>query len=93
MPYSILVTPEFEEDYALLPSSVVQRINSKVEAIAEHPEQIRFPLRNLPRVLRGLHKVRVGDYRILLWPDHQRRELTLYAVGHRNTIYKRLGKA
>lgn len=92
MPYRIFVTHGFREDYLSLPENVAQRIDIKIDSLSEHPEQVRFPLRHLSNELKGLYKVRVGDYRILLWVDHDLGEITLYAVGHRSSIYKRLGK-
>lgn len=67
------------------------RVLRKVEWLAEHPESLRFPLRHLPEALKGLHKYRVGDYRVLLWVDHEARVLTLYGVRHRDEVYGRLG--
>lgn len=92
MSYQILVTPRFQDEYAALPTNIVSRVNTKIDSLSENPDQVRFPLSGLPKELRGLHKVRVGDYRILLWVDHEREEMTLYSVGHRSTIYKWLGK-
>ncbi|MBI4189547.1 MAG: type II toxin-antitoxin system RelE/ParE family toxin [Betaproteobacteria bacterium] len=37
--------------------------------------------------LSGLSKIRVGDYRILYEPDHNRKVLTVHLVGHRREIY------
>ena len=59
----------------------------KVEWLAECPEALRFPLRHLPEDLKGLHKYRVGDYRVLLWVDRGAEVLTLYGVRHRRDVY------
>ena len=85
--YRIETTPEFEQDLSNLDRAVVQRIVRKLEWLAEHPETLRFPLRHLPDDLQGLHKYRVGDYRLLLWVDHKTERLTLYGVRHRREIY------
>ncbi len=52
---------------------------------------IRIPLRHLPEDLKGLHKYRVGDYRVLLWVDRENEILTLYGVRHRREVYDLLG--
>ena len=88
--YRVETTPEFDEDIRNLDQGVALRIIHKVEWLAAHPEALRFPLRNLPEDLRGLHKYRIGDYRILLWVDHEAGILTLYGVGHRRDIYDKL---
>jgi mRNA-degrading endonuclease RelE of RelBE toxin-antitoxin system len=64
--YRVETTPEVDEDLGTLDRAVVRRIIRRVEWLAEHPEALRFPLRHLPDDMRGLHKYRVGDYRLLL---------------------------
>jgi mRNA interferase RelE/StbE len=85
--YRVDTTPEFDEDISSLDSSVASRIVRKVEWLAEHAEVLRTPLRYLSEDLKGLHKYRVGDYRVLLWVDHEAKVMTLYAVRHRREIY------
>ncbi len=87
--YRIVTTPDFDRDFKKLDHSTAQRLSTKIGWLAEHPERTE-PLKAAPRGLSGLHKFRVGDFRILLWPDHAYRTLTLYAVGHRREIYRRL---
>lgn len=93
MPYKLLFTPQFEEDYLRLPNESARRIEEKLAFLSKHPDLLRFPLKGLPDDLKGLHKYRVGDYRILLWPDHERQELVLYAVAHRREIYRRIDRS
>lgn len=85
--YRIETTPEFDEDLRRLDRGVARRVLEKVEWLAEHPETLRYPLRHLPDDLKGLHKYRIGDYRVLLWVDHEGEALTLYGVRHRREIY------
>jgi len=85
--YRIETTPEFDEDLRNLDHVVARRVITKAEWLAEHPEALRFPLRHLPNDLKGLHKYRVGDYRILLWVDRKAQALTLYGVRHRREVY------
>ncbi len=85
--YRIETTPEFDEDLRRLDRGVARRVVEKVEWLAEHPETLRYPLRHLPDDLKGLHKYRIGDYRVLLWVDHKAETLTLYGVRHRREIY------
>jgi len=92
MAFQILTTPEFEEDFSKIPGDAARRIREKIQMIADHPELLRFPLKGLPPSLEGLHKYRVGDYRVLLWPDHGKKQIVLYAVAHRREIYRRLGR-
>jgi mRNA interferase RelE/StbE len=90
--YRVLTTPEFERDYSALPSDIVGRIDEKIDRLATHPELARFPLKGLPESLKGLHKYRIGDYRVLFWPDHEKKEIVLYAIAHRREIYRKLDR-
>ncbi|HZP01300.1 MAG TPA: type II toxin-antitoxin system RelE/ParE family toxin [Terriglobia bacterium] len=88
--YRIETTPRFEADFLKLDAAVARRIAKKIDYLATHPEVIAQPLRNPPADLAGIHKYRVGDYRILLWVDHETRLITLQAVAHRKEIYRGL---
>ena len=90
MAYEVVATPQFERDYRKLPPEMPRRVPDKIDLHAEHPEQLRFPLKYLPESLKGLPKYRVGDYRILLWPEHEYGRIVLYAVAHRSEIYRGL---
>jgi len=88
--YRIETTSEFDKDLGNLDRSVALRVVRKVEWLADHPEVLRFPLRHLPDDLKGLHKYKVGDYRVLLWVDHETEVLTLYGIRHRRDVYDQL---
>jgi mRNA interferase RelE/StbE len=88
--YKVETTPRFERDFNKLDRLVAERIRKKIDHLAAHPELVTQPLRNPPPDLVGIHKYRVGDYRILLWIDHPAHLLTLYAVAHRREIYRGL---
>lgn len=88
--YSIAASGTFERDFYKLDTSIQKRIDKKIRWAAAHPETLSQALRNMPEDLTGLQKLRIGDYRVLLWVDHADRQLVLYAVGHRSSIYKSL---
>jgi len=88
--YRIETTSEFDKDLGNLDRSVALRVVRKVEWLADHPEVLRFPLRHLPDDLKGLHKYKVGDYRVLLWVDQETEVLTLYGIRHRRDVYDQL---
>ncbi len=88
--YRIETTPRFERDFSKLDPAVARRVMKKIDYLGAHPEVVSQPIRNPPADLAGLHKYRVGDYRILLWVDHRTRVITLHAVAHRREIYRTL---
>ena len=86
--YRIETTPDFDKDFKSLDREVALRILKKLDWLSQHPEVLRFPLKNPPKDLKGLQKYRVSDYRILLWVDHNKQVITLYGVNHRRSIYE-----
>lgn len=46
----------------------------------------------MPKDLAGLHKVRVGDWRVFFWVDHKNKDLVLYDIDKRDYVYKKLFK-
>jgi mRNA interferase RelE/StbE len=86
--YRIETTRRFERDFNKLDPSISHRVMKKIDQLAAHPEAVTQRLRNPPPDMAGVHKYRVGDYRILLWVDYQAQVLTLHAVAHRREIYR-----
>ena len=88
--YQIETTPDFDRDIKSLDPPVAARIIEKIEWLAEHPELLKHPLKNMPKDLKGLQKYKVGDHRVLLYVDHNHKAIILYGVEHRRAVYKRL---
>jgi len=88
--YRVETTFGFEREFKNLDPAIARRIRKKIDHLAAHPELISQPLRNPPPDLAGIHKYRIGDYRVLLWVDHNSRVMTFHAVGHRSEIYRNL---
>jgi len=86
--YRIETTPDFDKDFKSLDREVALRILKKLDWLSQHPEVLRFSLKNLPKDLKRLQKYRIGDYRVLLWVDHNKHVITLYGVEHRRSIYE-----
>lgn len=85
--YKIKTTHDFDKDFKKLDSDIASRVLKKLEWLSEHPEVLRFPLKNLPENIKGLQKYRIGDYRILLWVDNNKHEIILYGIEHRRSVY------
>ncbi len=88
--YKIRITTNFKRDLKALDRDISSRIISKIEWLAKHPEAIRHPLKHIPKDLKGLHKYRIGNYRVLFWVDHNNKALTLYGIEHRRSVYDKL---
>lgn len=88
--YSVVASGTFERGFKKLDRSVQMRVDKKIRWAISHPENLQQFLRHMPNDLSALQKLRVGDYRVLLWVDHVRHALTLYPVEHRSAVYKDL---
>lgn len=86
--YKVEATRAFQKDIERLGRKVISLIFKKIEWLAEHPEMARHPLHHLPTDLSGLHKYRIGDYRIFFWINHNAKTITLYRVIHRREAYR-----
>jgi len=87
--YEIRTTSTFDADIKRLDRPIAKRIVEKVEWLAQKPELLRYYLKYMPDDLANLQKYRVGDWRVLFWVNHEKKELTLYGIEHRSRVYKR----
>ena len=90
MAYHIKPLALFERSFSKIPRGDQKRIAQKLDRLALHPETIGASMKNLPHDLRGLHKVRVGDWRVFFWADHRTQEIVLYDLDWRDKAYRRL---
>ncbi len=86
--YNLRTTSGFDKDLKKLDRSIAKRILNKLDYLAKNPK-LAEPLEYLPKDLEGLKKFRVGDWRVLFWVDDNKKEIILYGVDHRGSIYKR----
>ena len=88
--YRLDTTPDFDRDFKALDREIATRLLKKLEWLKQHPEILRFQLKNPPKDLKGLQKYRIGDYRILFWVNHEKQTITLYGIEHRRSVYDNL---
>ena len=57
-----------EDSFKKLDKTIQKRIAQKIDWLAENADRvIHHPLTSLPEDLRGLCRMRLGDYRIIYW--------------------------
>jgi len=89
--YRIVVLPSAESDLEQLDPEVRRRILRRIVWLGENASQIvHHPLANMPNELLRLCRLRVGDYRVLYWPDHGEEILRVYRIQHRSEVYRHL---
>jgi mRNA interferase RelE/StbE len=82
---NILIQPRAKKELKALPKDAIEQILRKLYSIKDDP------LRHIER-LKGhsLWKLRIGDYRAILFAETKTDTLHVVKIGHRKNIYKRL---
>ncbi len=81
---NVIIQPTAKKDLKKLPNEIVAVILKKIYSIKDNP--LRFIER-----LKGsqLWKLRIGDYRAILFLKTKEQENHVLKVGHRKNIYDR----
>jgi len=78
-----------EESFKKLDKLLQRRIAQKVDWLAQNADKvIHHPLKSLPDDLRGLCRIRVGDYRIIYWIYNEEKHIKIYDIEHRGKGYR-----
>ena len=88
MKYEVRIEKAAARDLDRLPASAQRRVVPRIESLRDDPRPAGA--RPLGGKLRGLMKVRVGDYRVSYRIDDGAGEITIMQVGHRRDIYRRM---
>jgi len=84
-PYTLRFTEKTADNLKRLDKTVVRRILSKLEWLAENAATI--PHAPLSGDWSGFYRLRVGDYRAIYRLDHSGHLIVVEIVGHRSDIY------
>lgn len=91
--YKVTLLPDAEKSFNKLDKPVQQRIAGKIDWLAANAATIiHHPLVSLPDDLRGLCRIRVGDYRIIYWIYSDDRQIKIYEIEHRSKDYRSVKK-
>jgi len=91
--FEVTLLCEAEEAFKKLDKPVQVRIGHKIDWLSENASvMVHHPLTSLPDDLRGLCRIRVGDYRIIYWVYLEEKRISIYAIEHRSKDYKSLKK-
>ncbi len=86
MSYQVLIERRARKEISKLPADIQRRVSSAIDGLASEPRPGNC------KKLSGSHnqwRVRVGDYRILYEVNDNAKQVLIYAVGHRRSIYRR----
>ena len=91
MSYRIEIGPKADAQLAALDAAIGASVERKILWLGENAASIvHRRLVNMPDILSGLCKLRVGDYRILYWVYHSQKLVRLYRIQHRSEFYRDL---
>ena len=91
--YKVTFLPGAEKSFKKLDKPVQQRITEKIDWLAQNAGAIiHHPLVSLPDDLKGLCRIRVGDYRIIYWVYSDSKEIKIYEIEHRSKDYRSVRK-
>lgn len=83
--YQVFVLHIATEELARLDKAIAQRVTSRIKWLSENFDVL--PHSTLTADLRGLFKLRVGNYRIIYSVNRQERIIFIHSIGHRRDIY------
>ncbi len=91
MPYRVEIGSKANAQLTELDAAIYVSIERKVQWLAENADaMVHRRLVGMPKDLRCLCKLRVGDYRILYWNYPAQKLLRIYRIQHRSEVYRRL---
>jgi len=85
MSYHVELMPEALKSFDALDKMVAQRVLRKLDWLADNFEDTSPE--SLAGELKGLFKLRIGDYRAIYSVKEKR--IIIHLIGHRGDIYKR----
>ncbi len=90
MSFEVALGAAAAEELAGLPAHVQRQVVKRIVALADDP---RPPTSgDLSGDLRGLRKLRVGEYRIVYRVDDDAERVVVRGIGHRSRIYESIAR-
>ena len=86
MNYRVELTPTAEKDLSRLPKRQAQLAFDRLRRLGRNADTISH--RTLAGQLRGVFRLRIGDYRALYTLDHANARVIVHIVRHRRDVYR-----
>lgn len=84
MSYAVDIHAPAKKSLCRLPENIQTRIARSMLALAENPR----PTGVVKLSGRDGWRIRIGDYRVIFTIDDAKKEVVIYAIGHRREIYR-----
>ena len=82
---NIIIQSTAKKDLKKLPKNIISNILKKLNSIKDNPLRFIEKLRSS-----HLWKLRVGDYRAILYLNTKEYKIHVLKIGHRKNIYKKI---
>lgn len=86
MTYDVEFTTNAKSDLDRLDARITQRVLKRLNWLADNLDIVGQEALTVP--LKGMFKLRCGDYRVIYDCDRRRRRITVFRVRHRREVYK-----
>ena len=86
MTYDVEFTSNAKSDLGRLDAKITRRVLEKLDWLADNLDVVGQKALTAP--LKGMFKLRCGDYRVIYDCDRSRRRITVFRVQHRSEVYK-----
>ncbi|MBV6339967.1 MAG: type II toxin-antitoxin system RelE/ParE family toxin [Candidatus Magnetobacterium sp. LHC-1] len=87
--YNIEISSDAVRAFRGLEKAIQLKIQEKIDWLAENANTVtHYQLSFLPDKLKGLCRLKAGDYRILYFIYHAGKRVSIYLVEHRSVVYK-----
>jgi mRNA interferase RelE/StbE len=84
--YKVLLLPKAEKFYSRADATLARKLASCFGLLEADPS--RHPnIKKLVGPLKGLHRFRAGDYRIIYWIDTAKKTVFVLRIAHRKEAY------
>lgn len=84
MAYDVVWSETSLNQLGKLEKTIIDRITRKVDEAAKNPFLFVQKLHGF-----GLHRLRVGDYRVIMKIENSRMVVFVVEVGHRSVVYRK----
>ena len=89
MSWQIEIKPSAEKQYLKLDGKMRARVKGALQGLEKEEKPLLHPqVKYLTGKLKGDYRLRVGDLRVLLTPDKERKVLFVYAILQRSGAYR-----
>jgi len=89
--FNLVFTKKALKEMENLDRNVSLRVLDKLKWLAGHGDEVvHHQLTSLPESLKGLCRLRIGEWRALYWVYHEEKRIVVYGVAPRSEAYRRL---